>query len=132
MTVFEGDQKHLLEVARDLVSSRADFYHYYKRAVIDQRDGWVEGQHIHDVCKAVQDFLRQDDKHILCLSIAPRHSKSVMLSNALPAWLVSTQPKDTEVMLISYALSLARDNLRATKALMSSDYHRKVFPHLDY
>lgn len=129
---FDGTREQLVEVARDLLTSRTDFYHYYKRAVIDQRDGWVDGQHIHDVCNTVQRFLEQDEKHILCLSIAPRHSKSVMLSNALPAWLVSSRPQDTEVMLISYALSLARDNLRACKALMDSDYHKRVFPRIEY
>lgn len=128
---FTGTEEELYAIAEDLLMCRKDFYHYYKRAVIDQRDGWVDGKHIHDVCNAVQDFLEQDEKHILCLSIAPRHSKSVMLSNALPAWLVSNN-KNTEVMLISYALSLARDNLRACKSLMDSEFHRRVFPRIDY
>lgn len=109
-----------------LYEAKTSLHSFVLEAIINRRDGWVDGAHIGDICRTVQTFLESSDKHILCLSIPPRHMKSVIISNALPAWWILNHPQD-ELMLVSYGQSLARDNLRACRQLLEEDIARRIW-----
>ncbi len=109
-----------------LYGAKTSLHNFVLSAIIERRDGWVDGKHIGEICNTVQNFLENSEKHILCLSIPPRHMKSVIISNALPAWWILNHPQD-ELMLVSYGQSLARDNLRACRQLLEEDIVRRIW-----
>ncbi len=117
------------EYAREflaLYAAKKSLYKFVLSAIIERREGWVDGRHIREICDTVQEFLTQSEKHILCLSIPPRHMKSVIISNALPVWWILNHSQD-ELMLVSYGQSLARDNLRACRQLLDEDVVRRIW-----
>lgn len=115
-----------LKEKRRRVGIRNHLHDFVKGCIIDQREGWIDGAHIRLICETVQTFLESSDKRILCLSMPPRHMKSVILSNALPCWWILKHPQD-EIMLVSYGQELARENLRACRQLMHDPSVVKVF-----
>lgn len=61
------------------------------------------------VCKQVQDFLEyKSDKalDVLLLSVPPRHGKSYMVTETLPAWFLGNNPRG-EVIISSYQTTIA-------------------------
>ena len=106
-----------------------NFHLFVKRVIINRREGWTDGAHIKIMCDSIQQFLRDPDAHGLMISMPPRHMKSVIISNALPAWYMCLFPQK-EVMMASYALSLARDNLRACRNLLDEPFFKPR--HLDF
>lgn len=125
MTVrFNGTREELAEVIKDLATSKFQFPHYLRRAVIDER-GWVWGQHLQNIATSIQDFLEQDEYSILVLSCPPRSGKTI-LAQALGAWYLSRFPQ-ADMMYVGYNLEIASDSLRAVKEIMSSRYHRRIF-----
>ena len=84
---------------------RTDLYSYVQNTVLAQ-PGYVDGQHIRTICETVQRFLEGDGKG-LAVSLPPRHMKTTIISEALPAWWLSTHPQG-EVIIASYNQSQAR------------------------
>lgn len=128
MTVkYVGTKEELQKVAEDMWSSRTSLYSYVKKTIIDARQGWVEGAHIKLMCDTIQEFLEHGTKETLIISMPPRHMKSTVISNALPAWWISIHPQ-AEIILASYALALARKNARACRQIFDEPWHRRLFP----
>lgn len=132
MTTFTPDGKEAFRTEfRRLYESKTSLYGYVKHAVIEDREGWKDGAHIRTICNSIQDFIESETKRGLMLTVAPRHMKSIIVSNALPAWYISNHPQ-ADVIMASYALSLARDNGRACRRMFDTDIHRRVWPSLTF
>lgn len=63
----------------------------------------------------------------LCLAVPPRHGKSRLCSELLPAWLFARSPKE-QIMEISYSSSLAGDFGVQVRAIMESQAYKHLFP----
>lgn len=61
------------------------------------------------------------------IAVAPRHSKSYMVSNLLPVYLMTKYP-NYHVMVASYGGELSLELGRRTKQIFSSDRYRMFFP----
>ena len=112
---------------RTMVEVRDSLYGYVKHVVIEPRTGWRDGAHIRLMCDTIDDFLRQDERQGLIITMPPRHMKSTVVSNCLPAQFISRNPQK-EVIMASYGLDLARDNARACRGLFDEPLHRRVWP----
>lgn len=128
---YTGDMSELCRQARILAEAKCTLYGYVLHGIIEQRRGWTDGAHIRTMCDAVQRFLEQSPKRGLMLTVPPRHMKSTVISNALPAWYVSRCPQ-RDVIMASYALSLARENGRAFRDLVGSPFHRRIWPSMRF
>lgn len=117
----------LAEQIRMMVETRDTLYGYVKHVVIEPRTGWQEGAHIRLMCDTIDDFLKQDVKQGLIITMPPRHMKSTVVSNCLPAQYISNNPQK-EIIMASYGLDLARDNARACRSLFDEPLHRRVWP----
>lgn len=127
MTTYAGTPEQIADEIKKLIETRHTLYGYVKHVIIEAREGWLEGEHIRIMCDKITSFLNDPDKRGLMVSMPPRHMKSVTISNALPIWYISNNPQK-EVIMASYALSLARDNLRAARALLDEPLHKRVWP----
>lgn len=107
-----------------LYGIRKNLYDYVREVIINPRDGWTDGAHIRLMCETIQAFLEQDTVRGLIITMPPRHMKSTIISNALPAWFISNHPQ-ADVIMASYALTLARDNARACRNLFDENDHRR-------
>lgn len=130
-TEYTGDISALCAEARTLAEAKFSLYGYVRHAIIERRTGWTDGAHIRRMCDAVQDFLERSPKRGLVLTVPPRHMKSTVISNALPAWYISQNPQ-RDVIMASYAISLARENGRAFRDLVGSPFHQRIWPKMHF
>lgn len=63
----------------------------------------------------------------LVISIPPRHLKSIAAAVALPAWLLGLDPT-RKFMVATYSERLARQHSLACRAIMTSDWYKRLFP----
>ena len=97
----------------------------------DYLAGWVHK----DICKRLERFMQDvaDGKNPrLMLQMPPRHGKSMIASQEFPAWLLGHHP-DWELIVCSYAESLALDFSRNVRERMRDKEYHALFPqtHLD-
>lgn len=107
------------EVARrHLIASILRFNPAYKA-------GWVHK----DICRRLERFMKavEEGKNPrLMLQMPPRHGKSMIASQEFPAWLLGHHP-DWELIVCSYAESLALDFSRAVRERMRDKEYRTLF-----
>ncbi|WP_288458626.1 phage terminase large subunit [uncultured Sphingomonas sp.] len=63
----------------------------------------------------------------LVITVPPRHLKSIAASVALVAWLLGRDPT-RRVMVATYSQDLARLHATQCRAIMQTDWYRKLFP----
>lgn len=97
---------------------------YVAETVLSQ-PGYVDGRHIHTICETIESFL-QSDRRGLMISMPPRHMKSTIGAECLPAWWLSRNPQG-EVIIASYNQTQARKMSRACRQRFDSDMHRMIF-----
>lgn len=97
---------------------------YVAETVLSQ-PGYVEGHHIHTICETIESFL-QSDRRGLMISMPPRHMKSTIGAECLPAWWLSRHPQG-EVIIASYNQTQARKISRACRQRFDGDMHRMIF-----
>jgi predicted phage terminase large subunit-like protein len=97
----------------------------YVRETVLSQPGYVDGMHIHTICDTIETFLRSD-RTGLAISMPPRHMKSTIGAECLPAWWLSNHPQG-EVIIASYNQTQARKMSRACRQRFDGDMHRAIF-----
>ena len=88
--------------------------------------GWVHK----DICARLERFMRaveNGENPRLMLQMPPRHGKSMIASQEFPAWLLGHHP-DWELIVCSYAESLALDFSRSVRTRMRDKEYHALFP----
>lgn len=111
------------EVAK-LVKARTNLYEYVKLTVLSQ-PGYVDGDHIFTICDTIQHFL-ESDKSGLVITTPPRHMKSTICSECLPAWFISNNLQ-REVIISSYNQAQARKMSRSCRLRFETDIHKRIW-----
>ena len=119
---YEDD---LLEMTERLLETRASLYHYVQEVVLTLPN-YVDGKHIKTICDTIQAFL-ESDRPGLIVTTPPRHMKSTICSECLPAWFISNN-RQREVMVASYNQSQARKMVKACRRKFEEPWHRRAFP----
>jgi len=89
-------------------------------------------KYLKETCEAIQDFIKNSDKHYLVINEPPRHGKSLTLQ-LLTAWLFGIDP-DNKVMTASYnetlSTTFARNvrNLIQTEKVDGNTVYSDIFP----
>lgn len=97
---------------------------YVAETVLSQ-PGYVDGRHIHTICETIESFLQSDCRGLM-ISMPPRHMKSTIGAECLPAWWLSRHPQG-EVIIASYNQTQARKMSRACRQRFDGDMHRMIF-----
>lgn len=109
-----------------LYEARTDFRAYLRQTVLS-RPGYVAGEHIGVLSELAQSTACTPGARSI-ISLPPRHMKSTIFSEALPAWYISAHPQN-EVIIASYNQTQARKILFSIRSIMDSVQHKRVFPH---
>lgn len=110
---------------RRMVDAKFTLYGYVKEMVLS-RPGYCDGEHIHRMCSTIDSFLRDPDTRGLAISMPPRHMKSTIVSECLPAQVISNDHQ-REVVIASYNQSQARKMARACRQKFDEPYHIRVW-----
>jgi len=92
----------------------------------DYLAGWVHK----DICLRLERFMQdvaEGKNPRLMLQMPPRHGKSMIASQEFPAWMLGHHP-DWELIVCSYAESLALDFSRNVRERMRDKEFRALFP----
>lgn len=108
--------------------SRRDFATFFMRAYPVIRGGDVveHNWHIDAIAQALDDVRRGANRRLL-VTIPPRHLKSLMISVAWVAWMLGRNPT-LNFVCASYANELSAKHARDCRALMFSEFYRRIFP----
>lgn len=94
--------------SEDLDNMLTDLYEFYYNFIALRYSDYVDADHIKAIAdKLTELYLDETDKH-LCLSVAPRHSKSSIVTLAFPLWLIFQNP-DLKIMIINAEASLSEN-----------------------
>ena len=126
MSVFEDDATVEAFKAKflRLTDAHEHLMGYVRETVLSQ-PGYVCGEHIATICETIERFL-QSDRRGLAISMPPRHMKSTIGAECLPAWWLSNHPQG-EVIIASYNQTQARKMARACRQRFDGDMHRMIF-----
>lgn len=106
-------KKELLNLLNDLSDDDLDFmfndlYEFYYNFIALRYSDYVDAPHIEEIAEKLTDlYLNESNKH-LCLSIAPRHSKSSIVTLAFPLWLIFQNP-DLKILIVNAEASLSEN-----------------------
>lgn len=85
-----------------------DLYEFYYNFIALRYSNYVDAPHIKSIAdKLTELYLNESDKH-LCLSIAPRHSKSSIVTLAFPLWIIFQNP-DQNILIVNAEASLSEN-----------------------
>lgn len=70
---------------------------------------------------------RRGEVKRLIITLPPRHMKSIMASVALPAFILGHDPT-ARIICASYSAELGAKHARDSRAVMTSDWYKKLFP----
>ena len=105
-----------------------DFLSFAQRAFHDLRpDIGFEAHPYLELLASHLDAVRTGEVRRLIINVPPRHTKSVLASIALPAWLLGHDPS-LGIVCASYGQELADALARDCRSIMTSDWYRAVFP----
>jgi len=90
------------------------------------QDDYKVGAHHRRLAGLLEDIeARRKDR--ICVSVAPRHGKSQLVSIYYAAWYIGRNPTH-KIMLVSHTTDLAVDFGRKIRNLVATDRYKEVFP----
>lgn len=115
----------------DVRASLARRHHLdFMRQHWQRRDPLIVGRHTDAICgiidEAMQDF-RSGISRYLCIKVPFRHGKSDLVSRYLPPHFIGEFP-DEEIIVATYAASLARTFSRFGRGVMRTDAYHGTYP----
>lgn len=125
------DEAELAELDK-LVSDLADRQRIHKLQTdliafcCHMQSDYKVGAHHKKLAGLLEDIeARRKDR--ICVSVPPRHGKSMLVSTYYAAWYLGRNPSH-KVMLVSHTTDLAVDFGRKVRNIVNSDLFREVFP----
>jgi predicted phage terminase large subunit-like protein len=108
---------------------RTDLYAFTAKAfeTVSPGDAFMPNWHIEAMANALAKVMRGDCKRLI-ITVPPRHLKSIAASVALPAFMLGHDPTK-RIIGVSYAHDLAIKHANDCRAVMNSDWYRKIFLH---
>ena len=82
------------QLKKDLQFVRTDLYAFYRYYVARTFKENISAPHIEKLATSLMELYRGDYQR-LCVAMPPRHSKSSMITEAFPLWLIFHNPSLT-------------------------------------
>lgn len=117
-----------VDIYRSLVlASSLNFTRYMFKHKVGQR--FVIGEHHRKICDALDRVVRGDIKRLI-INIAPRYSKTELVSKMFVAYGLALNPRSKFIHL-SYSDDLVLDNSKEINEMVQSDYYQRLFPEVE-
>ena len=91
---------------------------------------FVENWHIEAIVYQLERIRRGEIKRLI-INLPPRYLKSLIASVAFPTFLLGHDPT-AKIFAISYSDVLVRDISLKVRSIFESEWHRKLFPGLEF
>jgi predicted phage terminase large subunit-like protein len=106
---------------------RSDFTAFVEKTFqwVSPNDAFEHATHIDLIATRVAEARHRRLR--LIVNLPPRSLKSIIVSVALPAWLLGHNPK-LRIIVVSYADALGGEHARACRLVMRSPWYRALFP----
>jgi len=101
------------------------FVHRVFRTVVPG-DAFQHGWHLDAIIWRLQQIERGETRRLI-INVPPRSLKSIIVSVAWPAWLLGQDPT-LSIACVSYSAELSLKHARDCRAVMASEWYRRVFP----
>lgn len=111
-----------IEKRRSAKACREDLIEFCKKMQPDYKVG-RHHRRLADLLMAIAEGY----KDRICVNIAPRHGKSMLVSIYFPAWFLGRHP-DKKVLMVSHTSDLAVDFGRKVRNLIDTAAYKSVFP----
>lgn len=107
---------------------RQDFASFVRKcfATLLSGEPYLENWHILAITHQLS-ALRTGDPLRLAINLPPRSLKSIIVSIALPAWLMGHDPT-LKVICVSYSDELVKKHARDFRVIVESNWYRRMFP----
>ena len=107
---------------------RSNLLSFVRKAftTVSPGDGFASNWHIEAMCHALSKVATGETRRLI-ITIPPRHLKSICTSVALPAFILGEDPT-RKIICVSYSQELAVKHANDCRAVMNSDWYRRVFP----
>ncbi|MBN9250243.1 MAG: phage terminase large subunit [Mesorhizobium sp.] len=107
---------------------RVDFYAFVQRVFRELRPGdrFSPNWHLDAICHEVMQMVDGTNQRLL-VTVPPRSLKSIIISVALPAFVLGRNPT-RRIVCISYAEDLAVDLANQFRKVIASSWYRRLFP----
>lgn len=125
MRFADADAKRAFKERFLRLSDAHDHLLPYVRETVLSQPGYVDGTHIHTICETIEAFLQSSQRGLM-ISMPPRHMKSTIGAECLPAWWLSRHPQG-EVIIASYNQTQARKMSRSCRQRFDGEMHRAIF-----
>lgn len=107
--------------------TRLDFWMFVQRVFFElYGEHFDDNFHVQLLC-AQSDRIRTEPNTLLAIALPPRSLKSVIISVALPAWLLGHDP-GLEIVCASYGQELGDRFALDCRSIMVTPWYRRLFP----
>lgn len=107
--------------------TRDDFWIFVQRVFVEQTGKLLlDNFHIQKLCAEVSRMLTEGNVR-LAIALPPRSLKSIIVSVALPAWLLGHDPS-LEIVCVSYGQELSDKHSADFRRIVLSPWYRRLFP----
>jgi hypothetical protein len=106
--------------------ARRSFYQFVRQRYTGLQDSW----HVKLLCEALQQFVEavvRGERPRLVVTLPPRHTKSSIVSELLPAWILGKYP-EWSLILSSYSDDLAHVFSRRARTKCEDPEQTAIFP----
>lgn len=105
--------------------ARTDLLHF----IVYMNPSYKVAKHHRLICDKAMEVLNSQNRRLI-VSLPPRHGKSTILSEYLPAFLFGYKQSKEEVIATSYSASLATTFGKKVRRIMSSPEYKALFPNV--
>jgi predicted phage terminase large subunit-like protein len=107
---------------------RSDFAAFVQKSFGTVSPGivYLGNWHIEALAHELSMVMRGENRRLI-ITMPPRHLKSICTSVALPAYILGLDPTK-RIICVSYAQDLAVKHANDCRAIMNSDWYRRIFP----
>ena len=116
------DLKELLAKQDHITKARNNFLDFVTYMFPD----FIFGSHHKSMAQHFEEIINGENNRVI-LNCPPRHSKSLLTSQYLPAWVIGQKP-DAKLMTITHTTDLAVHFGRTVRDIIQSDRYQEVFP----
>lgn len=111
---------------------RSDFTSFFIKVfhTVYPEKAYMHAEHIELLCARLIQGL-QDDQTRLIINLPPRSLKSLLVSVALPAYLLGRRP-GTQILVVSYSDVLGKALSDQFRRVVEADWYRALFPGLKF
>lgn len=107
--------------------TRRDLAMFVERVFVELTgETYIDNFHIHALCAELAKLLQPEWRR-LAVAVPPRSLKSIIISVALPAWLLGHNPR-LKIICASYGQGLAEQLSNDTRLIMQTDWYKRLFP----